>query len=323
MDSHKQQFYKNPTINPKTKQIIKIGDKTYKKLVEKYGEPSKIKSPLTNKKISINKGEYKKLIKKGYTDNDLIGNNINQYLPNDIIYEILLRSNTNTFKNLYIINKYIETICRTQNFWYQKFKYDQLPELRFVHHSFEDYKQLKNIKGDIKGWINVYEDLLKYKIETDQIILVNKIEKRKLNKRTKGIMILETRGEYETCDQFYYIPTLLIDKIKEQIENINYNIVPLNIEMTLLDKDKYNVKCTILENKSKKLFRANINLNEKIIKDIICLYLFDATEFFDHSIEIVDDKGYSFRYFNHKLGNHEPLMMKLRYNTYETLQYNS
>lgn len=62
-----EQFRHNPNIDPKTGQEIQIGSPVYQKLVKKYGEPYKIKSPKSNKLISIGKGEYNKLIKDGYT----------------------------------------------------------------------------------------------------------------------------------------------------------------------------------------------------------------------------------------------------------------
>ena len=69
-----ERFRLNPTINPSTQEPVIIGSKEYNKLEEKYGPPLKIKSPKTQKKISVNKGEYKKLIKEGYTDDQLLYN---------------------------------------------------------------------------------------------------------------------------------------------------------------------------------------------------------------------------------------------------------
>lgn len=65
-------FHKYPNIDPLTDKKIIIGDKRYLELVVQYGEPSKIISPITQRKICINKLEYKKLIKSGYTDEQLL-----------------------------------------------------------------------------------------------------------------------------------------------------------------------------------------------------------------------------------------------------------
>lgn len=70
MESYK--FHECPNIDPITNTKIKIGDKRYLALVNLYGEPPKIKSPLTQRKIAVNKIEYKRLIAKGYTDDQLL-----------------------------------------------------------------------------------------------------------------------------------------------------------------------------------------------------------------------------------------------------------
>ena len=74
MQSRKEKFLTRPNEDPKTGEIILINSKKYKDLDEskfvraialekKYGTP-KIKSPKTDNKISVGKGEYKKLIKE-------------------------------------------------------------------------------------------------------------------------------------------------------------------------------------------------------------------------------------------------------------------
>ncbi len=65
-------FHKLPNVDPLTNKKICIGDKRYLELVVQYGEPSKIISPVTQRKIGVNKMEYKKLIKSGYTDEQLL-----------------------------------------------------------------------------------------------------------------------------------------------------------------------------------------------------------------------------------------------------------
>jgi len=65
-------FHQHPNIDPYTNEKITIGDRRYNQLILLYGNPPKIKSPLTNRKININKCEYIKLIKQGYTDDQLL-----------------------------------------------------------------------------------------------------------------------------------------------------------------------------------------------------------------------------------------------------------
>jgi hypothetical protein len=70
MEAYK--FHQFPNHDPITNLKINIGDKKYLQLVLQYGEPPKITSPISQRKIGVNKVEYKKLIKSGYTDDQLL-----------------------------------------------------------------------------------------------------------------------------------------------------------------------------------------------------------------------------------------------------------
>ena len=130
----KKQFYMKPNQDPKTGQKITVGDATYNTLVYKYGEPPKITSPKTNAKIAINKGEYKKLIKEGYTDDALLygkddnitikNDNIkNNRLPVDNMYEVMLRADLETTTVLCQSDKTLLKICDTVDFCKKKILY--------------------------------------------------------------------------------------------------------------------------------------------------------------------------------------------------------
>ena len=71
METPKQKFQANPTQNPITGEVVTIGGCKYKKLTDDYGDV-KIISPKTNSKINVGKGEYKKLLKEGYTQEELL-----------------------------------------------------------------------------------------------------------------------------------------------------------------------------------------------------------------------------------------------------------
>jgi len=139
MLSKKDLFKSNPTIDPRNGHVITIGSKEYKQLVNKYGEPHKIKSPKTNKLISIGKGTYNQLKTLGYTDDQLIyqHNKLNtanqlyhqplQYneLNEDIWRLILLESRH--IKNSCFINTITSKICQQKSFWIEYFSLHQLP----------------------------------------------------------------------------------------------------------------------------------------------------------------------------------------------------
>ncbi len=67
-----QQFYDQPNVDPRTGKKIIVGKCVYNQLVKLYGEPPKITSPKSKTKICVNKDAYKKLIKEGYTDDELL-----------------------------------------------------------------------------------------------------------------------------------------------------------------------------------------------------------------------------------------------------------
>src|SRR5438445_9069527 len=85
MNTHKQKFIANPRENTVTSEKVKIGTFKYKKLTDIYGE-IKIISPETQNKITVGKGEYKKLIKsEKYTEDELLKLiHINEYIKSPV-----------------------------------------------------------------------------------------------------------------------------------------------------------------------------------------------------------------------------------------------
>lgn len=109
-------FHTYPNIDPDTSQKIIIGDLKYLQLVNMHGEPPKIKSPISSRKIGINKIEYKKLIKQGYTDDQLLYDLIlpfskltiddtNDIKNNDMIIDVKNNDIKNNINNNMIIEK--------------------------------------------------------------------------------------------------------------------------------------------------------------------------------------------------------------------------
>jgi hypothetical protein len=85
MESYKDMFHKNPRQDPITGKKIKICSEAYKYLVNEYGEP-KIRSPKTNYLITVGKNTYNKLLKEGYTENELLSKSIQDKQKNQITY---------------------------------------------------------------------------------------------------------------------------------------------------------------------------------------------------------------------------------------------
>lgn len=78
MESYRDKFYRNPTIDPITNVKIDIGSKRYHELAKEYGYP-KIKSPKTNRTVDIGKPAYNKLLSE-YTHDYLLTQTISDNL---------------------------------------------------------------------------------------------------------------------------------------------------------------------------------------------------------------------------------------------------
>lgn len=347
MESTQEKFYRYPYKNPKTKKKIEINGKEYKKLVNKYGEPPKIKSPVTGSKIGIGKGEYNKLIKQGYTDKELISGakspsltskvkeskvtklpskvikspikesnitaiEIKENLNQDMMREILLRSNIEQLSNLCLTNKYNEHICQSESFWQEKLKYDGLPSIEFIDHPFEEVKETYFTESDIITWFNIYKDLKEAQDEAKLILLINEIEKTRLNNQTNGMFIVQKISGNKDP---YYIPKSLQDDIIEKLK--------IKID------DYYKLEFHLLDNEYKLVYvyappvhtlpktNSSTTLTMKETLDILTLIL--VTGFRDE-IDIHDDDFGDFRYLPAKLAHNTSVVLKERYTLYEAIE---
>ncbi len=239
------QFRTNPNIHPKTNEPIKIGGKEYKQLEEKYGEPDKIISPKSGKKINVNKGEYKKLIKEGYTDVQLLsGNyhiddknnkkddknnkdnkdnkNTNKSIDmnSDMIYNVMLNADIKTLTNMCQIDKAAHQHCQDKHFWFQKMKQDKLPVIRI---------------DDGNDWIEAYQILLKAKEDAKLMMLVTTIEDdngtEEYNMYGEGTITIEFNESLEDDDLIKVLLPNMIKKIHEKYKN--HDLVPNSIQLIL------------------------------------------------------------------------------------------
>lgn len=79
----------------------------------------KIKSPKTQHSIRVNRGEYKKLIKEGYTENELLYGKLDVYpiIPEEIVNIIT--------KDVYLPNK---RLINKQHLYYPEYSVPELPK---------------------------------------------------------------------------------------------------------------------------------------------------------------------------------------------------
>lgn len=196
--SKKSQFKSNPLIDPVNGKAIKINSKRYNELIDKYGEPNKINSPKSKKLISVGKGEYKKLIKEGYTDNQLIclepivqktNSNSPQMTikePNllntsqDIIFEYMFHMPYPDLLNFCQSNKDYNQLCQNNIIWNKlinrdfPFYFDDEPHARKSYEHWYNYFDLYVLRI-ISAFImyrksydnlqNVYNNIFKLLVE--------------------------------------------------------------------------------------------------------------------------------------------------------------
>ena len=297
----KKKFHNDPTINPRTnKKLIK--DKgPYNKLVEEFGLPYK--------KDKKSKKSNKSTIQNRLNESTIL----NQILPEDMIYQIMVKSDINTLKKLCIVNKQNEKICQTEQFWKAKFHNDDLPFLKFIQYELKDYKNAFMFDNNIKTWIKIYEEMKDAQKEAKEILLVNKIEKKRLNYKTKGIIMIDLTKQYEEIQLFYFLPKVLLDKIAEDDISLE------KFDIQLLDANNYNITLHIYNIETEEIITIESIVNEKVVEDVLTLYLFNSFTFYDIP-EIVDDRGFDFRYGQTELNPNAPTTLKLRFNTYETIK---
>lgn len=141
-------FHSNPTRHPSTNKKITIGSEDYIKLTDKYGDV-KITSFKTGRKIALGKGQYKQLLKDGYTEKELlklinitkspkikltkvkspkaVSEKTEQVIPNDVLPAILMDVPIQTIASYLRTNKYATQVLSQKDFWINKFNKDNLP----------------------------------------------------------------------------------------------------------------------------------------------------------------------------------------------------
>ena len=279
MDSLVQQFVSNPTRNPITGEVIKIGSSKYKKLTDIYGDV-KIKSPKTGYKITVGKGEYKKLIKGGYKESDLLTLSTlpltkNLLINNDIIYNIMLHSDIKDILNISCTNKTVNMIYNDNEFWHKKITKD---------YSF--------VKVQSKNWQKTYKDICN-NIYNSIITANNLIEVLLSLKRsiisdyTYDEILIQDGKNNINIKNIYWLPKNLTKQI--ETEKVIYDKDSPIISFYCHDYSYNNtifmitIACSV--EKDPRIFEYRIRMDKKEIKHFLTkvLYYYPNVHLLDHA----------------------------------------
>ena len=231
----------------------------------------------------------------------------------DMVDEILLRSDIETLSHLCSTNKKNKLTCQSESFWQKKFKYDGLPPIQY---DFSFLKDQYQVNSDIQVWFHIYRDLKESQKEAQDILLVNAIEKSRLNNKTNGVFIVQMYGaEYDG----HYIPKQLQDDIRKQLNLPLLQIGAQDLTFTLIN-NQYQLTYLHVEGDilAGKKFTSHMTLTMQETIDLLTLMLFDQNQ---NDVNIIDERGHDFRYLDVELRANANIHLQIRFALYETLQY--
>ena len=81
-----------------------------------------------------------------------------QILPEDIAYELLLKTSYKDLSKLCLTNKMFNHLCQQNSFWIKKYNYDQLPVFKELTHAKEEYKKVYDIINQVNCIFNLRTD---------------------------------------------------------------------------------------------------------------------------------------------------------------------
>ena len=166
METNKSRFHKNPTIDPKTGDYIDINSKRFKRLVKKYGDV-KIVSPQSGREISVGKSTYNKLLKGGYSVDELFNSD---ELLRDELYTIMINADYETIKNLCLTNKLASMVCNDEYFWKIKLNIDY-PNIKVLSNWKKEYYKLNNVSKQADKTIEYFYEKAKNLNDDMEIVM--------------------------------------------------------------------------------------------------------------------------------------------------------
>ncbi len=128
-------------------------------------------------------------------------------------------------------------------------------------------------------------------------------------------------GEYEKPSD---IPQILIDNIRNQLDNPNNGISFNALKLTYIDDNTYRIICVVLDQVTENFYEAETLIDINIVRKIMVKFIFDMNTGY-YSIDLTDDNNRPF-IFEDKFkvgdyGGEGALLFYIRRGIWETLNY--
>ena len=174
----------------------------------------------------------------------------------DIIFNILLNTHIDNITLSCLISNKYNKICNTEYFWIDKFKYDNIPILIDVYPT------------TISKWIVEYKRVKYCFGTTKDILIINKIEKNRINDKTDGTISINLYYFYDDFSKM--VENKLMIEINKLIHNTSVNRIIHTIKMRLLQDNNYKIIYRLRDEKNDHV--VNINYTQVIKILVVILY---------------------------------------------------
>ena len=202
----------------------------------------------------------------------------------DILYNIMLQADLNTLRELCSTNKTATKISTDVLFWYTKYQNEGL----------STYDYITKIKLQP---IDKYQLILKAKKQSEDILIMNKIEKYRTDYNTNGIIMLYINYEYTSLSQLG-LSSGLIEKIQKQLKHPDIDIEIRTIHITLKNKNTYDIELSIRDTVYYDTIYITITVDDISTKMLLYKFILDYQSGYSN-MQISDTKMIDF-IFDHK-----------------------
>ena len=235
----------------------------------------------------------------------------------DILYNILLQSDLQTINNLYQINKDTIIICKSVQFWKDKFVNDKLPIFKAKDETLSQYK--------------LYAETVKSIKRATDTLIINRIEATRNHNKTTGRITLVTSCNYTKFTDIL-LPNILIDNIKNQFNDPNIGMKKPLMDrgffidfmiIKYIDTNSYKLICAITDEEPGDMYRvylAKIIINNDQVKNMLTKFIFDIYTGYDN-MECVDDHYTPFIFEDIDYHDQNSLIYTIRRGIWESLNY--